>query len=397
MSQNDLSKVYELQWELSNPQYYPDDSAPPVPNIALSTVEQNSMKFNGSQEYVSLTDKSQVPERFSDLQNFAGVPNDLGFDYRTGANQATADHIFYSYLNVDAHIPPYHFDGHRDLIKTYFRDFVPAACGVYNAEIPSGGDHMGYFCYPGWLWSEYAFSEKDELMFSIPETDYTTDFRAINKSQSRPKRYDVIDLVFHIIDFYGGDYLKYDTLTVTGPDIDIIYRFDEESPAASNRTLDLTITLVDKVGENIEEIVILDHFRISRLLLSSSPYIFARVDLTAGTVEVLAETSNGDISTTTSFTPLSYRPLFRINELYFSGTDDIAHSTQFIGYTRESVKPLSEQYENSTLFKKYFYELFDNISFRDEENFDFVAPAYKGNAWSHVNKLSTMFPYRRLV
>lgn len=395
MSQNNLSKVYELQWELSNPQYYPDDNAPPVPNIALATVEQNSLQFNNLEEYVSLSDRSNVPKDLADLQNFAGVPNDLGFDYRAGATQTTADHLFYSYLNVDANIPPYFLDGDEELIATYFRDFVPAACGVYNTEIPSGGNHLGYFCYPGWLRSSYAFSEKNELMFDVSGDLSSNRSRLINKSQSQPRRCDVIDIVFHILDHYSGS-SRYESITSVGSDIDIMYRFDIVQISGSNRALDLTISLTDKSNENPSETLLLDKFRISRLDLEANPYILARVDLTQGSVEITGETSVGEITTTRGFTPLSYTPLFRVQEFHRLGTHDVNHSAQLIGFTRESVIPLREQYSDSIHFKKYFYQLYGDIFWFDE-NYEIVIPAHKGNAWSHLNKISTMFPYRRLV
>lgn len=403
MSQSKLSKVYDLQWELSNPQYYPDDSAPPVPNMSLSSVEPNSMLFNSHQDHVSITDRTDIPEDITDLPRFSGVPNDLGYDYRTGSYRSTADHLFYSYLNVESKIPPYTLNGRFDYINTYFRDFVPATCGVYNIEIPPGGTHLGYFCKPG-LYKDlgtFAFSDKDELMFDT----HRDEGPIINMSKSQPKRVDAIDFVFHLLDSSSNVGFEEPEvgLIASGPDFDLKFRLYARD-ARRGHNLELTVWLIDKSSDSPVEVVILDNFTIESLDHSNSKviYFMFRVNLTEGKVEAWAENGRGDeFQGSSTFTPLQGFPRFSVQEFRRFGYIFTDYSVQLIGYTRESMKPLKEQYTDSIQFKKYYYPFFYNFNIyrgdADESDLNFTFPAYQGNAWSYLNQVATMFPYRRLV
>ena len=66
MSQIDKHKVSRLQWEIPNPQYFPDDNAPPLPSSSITTVEQNSLPFNNSQDSVSYAQDGEVMTSVTD-------------------------------------------------------------------------------------------------------------------------------------------------------------------------------------------------------------------------------------------------------------------------------------------------------------------------------------------
>lgn len=393
MSQNKLSSIFNLQWELPNPQYYPDGNAPPIPNMSITSVDDNSKKFSVSHEYVSISDKNVAPSGLADTARFGGVPNDMGFDYQTGATNITSDHAFYSYLNVDTKIPAFNVDGKRDSLTTYVRDFIPATCGVYNVESPEGGYNIGYYVDPDYIYyNRFGFSHNGEFMEQRKQ--WATD-PIINRSTSQNQGFDVIDLVINYTEF--SHVSNTSNLTIVGADFDILLRVTGQDSSINGRRVTHSVVLVDKLSESLEEYLVLSPVEATNPVFNE-PFII-RLDFSRGIAETGRVNSSGIWTWyENEFTFPMLNPVrFNVQEFRGGSNNDNIYSVQIIGYSNADVKTLKEQYSEVVHFKKYFYDFFHRFRTLLPNELDIVFPYYEGNAWSYLNQISTIFPYRSLV
>lgn len=393
MSQSDLSKVYDLRWELSNPQYYPDDSAPPVPNMSMGVVEETSLPFNNTQDIVSLSDSQVTSDGVLDLYNFTGVTNTSDFDYKSGQTNATADHVFYSHLNVETKLPPYFVTNYTNSLESYFRDFIPAMCGLYNVEIPTGGIHLGYYANPSYGYQDrFGVSSSGEAMHTVHDV---LNRSSINRSNDPVRDVDILDFVFHLVGAGTTDISSRTTdMTIFSDQFNIRIRYTgRRSSSKYNQTF--RVFFQDNLSATPEEVEVITNFTSYNIDLDSPQLV--RVDLANKTIEVIANQVNNQWeSVNNSFSHTNTRPKFRVTEINGGFNSQTNFSMQIIGYRDFDVLPLVEQYENVLFYKKYYFPLVDAGRIQSDLIYR-VFPKYSGNAWEYINKLSALYPFRRLI
>lgn len=376
------------EWGLSNPQYFPDDSAPPIPSCNISTVEENSYPFQQTGEQLSLGvgDKSFSSDSI-ELSNFTGVPNTTGFDYTTGVTQLDIDHIFYSYLNSEIQVPFRHLTGY-DALKHYALEFIPALCGLYTIEIPTGGEHL-YFLDnevsgSSTMNNNYAINYLGRLMYSGRRAgDIITELYP-----RKPKRYSVLDFIFDrkALRRVANNY-TYSTTTIS-PYYNITF---ELTPSNSNRDLVATVLLQDKSTDNQENVVI-GNFNVSGF--DFNELFFFRLDFDSDLVQFMFR-RGGSENYSVETRVLNSKPAhldFSVNGIS-SGTRYFGAMVQAIGYNY-NVGTLENTYSNVIRPKEFGYLLFSESA---EDTVNFALPPYTGNAWTYINKLASVQPYKRVI
>lgn len=375
MSQNNMNKVARLQWEIPNPQYFPDDSAPPIPNSSITTVEQNSLPFNNSQDAVSYAQDGEVMTSVTDRARFTGVPNTAKFDYRTGITELEIDHIFYSYLNVDVNIPYKYIGNQSRHFNFVFRHYIPALCGLYTIEVPPEGHHLAYWMNadnPAHNVYSFAINGLGKQMF----THYFWRDGIVNQFPESVRKYDYIDFVF---EFQRGMYGQPFTYSTTN--YDITFHFQS--------TRNLEVSIRDSSGDSSESTVI-GTFDLSDHVIDE--LIIFRMNFAEENLSLMSWKSGEHGIVTKPFTNIPSNTGFSVLRMGYSDAAPTC-SCQIIGYNVET--DMEDLYGDAIRPKNHWRY---PIASGDLNNADrFVLPPYQGNAWEYYNKIFAMYPFRRLI
>ena len=375
MSQNNMNKVARLQWEIPNPQYFPDDSAPPIPNSSITTVEQNSLPFNNSQDAVSYAQDGEVMNSVTDRARFTGVPNAAKFDYRTGITELEIDHIFYSYLNVDVNIPYKYIGNHSNHFNFVFRHYIPALCGLYTIEVPPEGHHLAYWMNadnPAHNVYSFAINGLGKQMF----THYYWRDGIVNQFPESVREYDYIDFVF---EFQRGRYGQPFTYTTTN--YDITFHFQS--------TYNLEVSIRDSSGDSSESTVI-GTFDLSDHVIDE--LIIFRMNFAEENLSLMSWKSGGYGIVTKPFTNIPSNTGFSVLRMDY-GSAAPTCSCQIIGYNVET--SMEDLYGDVIRPKNHWRYPIASEDLNNAERF--VLPPYQGNAWEYYNKIFAMYPFRWLI
>lgn len=381
MSQIDKHKVSRLQWEIPNPQYFPDDNAPPLPSSSITTVEQNSLPFNNSQDAVSYAQDGEVMTSVTDQDRFTGIPTASKFDYRTGLTELEIDHIFYSYLNVDVSIP-YKFIGNQSRHFNFvFRHFIPALCGLYTIEVPPEGHHLAYWMNtsdPAHNVYSFAINGLGKQMF----THYFWRDGIVNQFPESVRKYDYIDFVFEFQDDSYGE-----AFTYTTANYDITFHFQGTYVSGSTKTLEVSIR--DSSSDSSESTVI------GTFDLTGHDFdelFILRMNFSEENLSLMSWKSGEHSIVTKPFTNIPSNTGFSVLRMDYRPTAPKS-SCQIIGYNVET--DMADLYGDVIRPKNHWRY---PIASGDLNNADkFVLPPYQGNAWEYYNKIFSMYPFRWLI
>lgn len=368
--------LIDIKWELSNPQYFPDDSAPTVPNMAVTSVETSSLPFHEIGDYYALHETLGEYQGQLDLSNFAGVPNSVDFDYNTGHLKTTVDHLFYSYLNVDSVLPAFEIDS-KATFDMYFRELIPASCGLYTVVVPDTGRHVLYL---------YANNGNDnKLAYSSFEEPYSPESRTLassrstltNHSDEQVEDYKVIDF---IIDFSSTQLSSVVPVRMDG----------------SNYTLELAVSRYDIVftlnrifddGESFQVTQQMDDID-----LDSTIYCRFNIEDEQFSTQYTKTDGNRTRVNSSFAGAMPSNTGLKINSVVLPDrVPGTQLAMQVIGYDNTFMDDLAA-YEDMIRPKDHYYPIV-----RWEPGMRMVLPKHEGNMWSYVNQLSTIQPFQELL
>ena len=162
----------DVQFELSNPLYYPDDSAPPIPNISVSHLDSEGANYISSTDTVSLVD-DRLPRnslrRPNAFMHYSGMPQTRTYSTESGTVTTTGDHIFYSHLNVESSVPTHKAYSFESL-DTYFNELVPAVCGLHNISTHGLGVPIAHIHSAHHLENSFAIQGVSNLRIIVADT-----------------------------------------------------------------------------------------------------------------------------------------------------------------------------------------------------------------------------------
>lgn len=435
----EIKDVDQVSLELSNPLYYPDDSTPPVPNMTISkfseTGQDATQVDNGPTGLGDVGTPQPATWNLTDFSKFTGYNNEATWEALTGNVSTTLDHVFYSKLNVDTHIPAYRVEDYFGL-ETYFKELVPATCGVQNFPV-SRGLPIGYIHSSGSYESNFAlYGEHNAVM---PLKYFTNNAAHIANGdevyQAPPgasgetlNNIGVVDYVFRV---RRNRTASSSSIRVITPGYEIMFWFnelangnisyaiqgfsnDEENPTWKFLSSPSTINLSTWPHTDSP---ILDYQNdfcfIIRMFPGYSTSAMRQIIPYAIPLPATLE-SIYDVEVDPKAT--NYRPWdgaiedFRLRHIRPGGTlrTTDAHlnvSMQIIGYrsaedaggwhpenTSNPEKDLP-QYKTMWWHRHFYYPLHGTPN----TGYPFTIPSYSGNAWEHLNKLATTFPYTKVV
>lgn len=369
-------QLINRQWELSNPQYYPDDSAPPVPNMAVTTVEDNSLPFQRSTGYVALHETLGGYRGLTDISNFAGIASTVGYDYSNGRLDATADHLFYTYLNVEATVPHFRVNT-QARFDMYFRDVLPAACGLYTVDVPGTGRHVLYTKAIGGNQDKIAYSGLGELY--TPEIRTATSQRTTltNNSLENTVLYPVLDF---LLDYKTISAAHTPTVLIEGVNYSIEFRLSRTG----------IIFILHRPYEDGATFQVTHDFD-SRDI--DTP-VFARFRFDTNTLTTQYYKTDGtstQINSNFSAGMPSNRE-FKVNKLVFPSAYSGAEvAMQVIGFDTDQ-RPALASYRTMVRPKDHYYPLLEY-----KGDMDMFLPSHTGNVWAYVNQLAATRPFQEIL
>lgn len=369
----------EIQWELSNPQYYPDDSAPPVPNMTVSTIEDNSLAFQSIKDYYALHETLGKYGGQNDLSNFAGIVNSVDFDYESGLLQATVDHLFYNYLNVDATVPPYRIVSQRTH-DFYFKELIPASCGLYTIDTPDVGRHVLYLAMSNARTDKFAFSGFGESYSHDVRSSQNARTTLVNHSQENQEDYHVLDF---IIDFHSANLTNGVNYMLVCSNYMLEFTINR---------YDLVFTIYHVVSDGIEGF---EHtFTTTHDFdnLDTTKSIYCRLDFSTEQFTSQYTKNDNNIGRTVSgySEGMPENTKLKINKIVVpDASSGTRLGMQVIGYTYTDVGHLRE-YDDLPRPKSHYYQIVDYTG-------PVSLPAHTGNMWSYINMLAATKPFKELI
>src|SRR5690625_1903608 len=440
----------DAQWEISNPLYFSDDSTPPIPNITVDNFGAGGADLIDDNSFVTLNDPTFFREESSDptnLNTFVGIPNTRSYDSTTDIETTTGDHYFYSQLNLDTRIPQYLVENPASL-ETYFRDFVPAACGISTPYV--GNDPATHL-----VTASNAAGNRQPFVFAGSELDYIVSqnrtnpfhgpYTALTSTSSEwPRSYnhiysvarnvrrratsairgtfDYLDIVLNIrmpenpkeyahsytrVNFDKVVFIMYFKYIAESHEMIVsvqqYYRYsDDSTPNAP--------ALWRRYQLNFSRRISLDNYMIAE---NKSDYLrlYVRQSLkelspSESVILTSADTfsTNGSFSDTSLFEETSTLQLNSVNVM--EGTElpeDVGfylpYTFSIFGRTGDMVSQEGEIIEMSRHHpdpKHYYYPLYDTEA-ANKLQYPFVIPGHSGNAWEYVNKVASTLPYRKII
>lgn len=420
----------EVQVEVSNPQYYPDASAPPIPNINVSYLSESDSSLIGDNETVSITNAkyprydTRNPNSYTHM---IGVPNTKNYSSDSKTLSISGDHIFYNHLNVDSYIPPFTVMDSYDL-DTYFSELAPAVCGLHNYPAITNGTPLLYVHAAHNYYNSFALVGSRNVVLpldpylanSSPETNKIVSSSGLTEDVTDGTGdFEVIDYIIRleknsIEDIPGGSMilLQNDELEIfiqnfyrsrTGEQffVFLVYTIDRsgDEPVVSSSSEIFRVSLEDIAGDGSYS-AFPNEGKYINLLLRYYPSEPNRP------AELI--THNGkDVRTWQS--PVSYVPwpssTFKSDTIFMydssivivGGEYGMPMSIQVVGYKNSDSAPnpakLVLDYTYPSPHESYYpiYKPPLNTAY------PLVFPGYKGNIWDHVNKVSTNLPFDRKV
>lgn len=418
----------DIQFELSNPLYYPDDSAPPLPNISVSHMSDVGARHISATDIVSLVD-SAMPRHSDRSPNafmyYAGVPQTRNYSTDSGTVTTTGDHVFYSHLNVESSAPShsvYDFDS----LDTYFTELVPAMCGLHNISTHGIGIPLAYVHNAHHLNNSFAIQGVSNI--PLPLNQYLRGDRDIKKtftntgfsnSQDMSRDYEALDFVFRIQrkSLWGQVGSNQISLYINSENQFMFRAFTDGTDTNGNTKYTLwgyqwqyDLSGEEKVTRDKGQIFYSSLSIEDEKLPPSSQYVYVvlRLDLNnADRPHWL--TTDGNISRSWS-SPTGFWPQFDSNRVSLGNIFAIGGvennivdadynlplSLQVIGYPSYDTMPdlLDLRHRIYPSPHEFAYPLYRE---HQDVQFPFVIPNYTGNMWEHVNKVATGLPYGRMI
>lgn len=368
--------LISVQWELSNPQYSPDDSAPPVPNMTISSIETDSLEFQQTDNYYALHETVGEYGGLLDLGNFAGVPNTVDFDYNTGHLSTTVDHLFYSYLNVDTVLPPFRITS-KATFDMYFKELIPASCGLYTIDIPRAGRHVMYLYSNNGNTNKFVYSGFGEPY--SPETRTTTSARTTltNHSEEVVENYKVVDF---LIDFKSVPLSSVIPVRLEGVNYSLEF-------AISRYDIVFTVHRIYDDG---------DTYQVTHRMTDADldQTIYCRFHLEEGRFTTqYTKTDNNITQVNTDFSSAMPSNLgLKINQVVMpTAVPGTSLAMQVIGYDDGNIADLTA-YDDVVRPKSHYYPIV-----RYSNGLTMALPRHSGNMWAYINQLATTQPFQELL
>lgn len=379
MIQNNLDRTLDILWELPNIQYFPDDSAPPIPNSSMTLLDPNSKSFHGSQGVASYSEDDLSVKTLADLPHFTGVFNSANYDYHSGVTNFEIDQLFYSYLNVDTTIPYKYVENNVSRFDFIFRDFIPSLCGLYTIEVPTEGHHLGFWMNvinPAHSTYSYGINSLGKLMYTgIPGT---SDFgKIVDKNPESGKKFNYIDFVFERLSGTSQEPIKFKS-----SNYEIVFEFE--------RNLNRLDVFINDTNLSESTNTLAAFFNLTDRDLNG--LFIVRLDFLNSLISMMWDTSNGHKKESTAFVGVPTNIDFSLLE--FPWKPSILYSScQIIGYNKEI--GLEDLYLNVLRPKKYWQLPLHSSDIANSSGF--VLPPYSGNAWAYMNNIFSTYEFRRIV
>lgn len=416
---------HDVQFELSNPQYFPDDSAPPVPNISVSTIgESGTIK---SDDHISLYEGKAPHPGFqnpNDIIHFHGVPTTRATDSISGVTKTTGDHILWSHLNVESSVPSFTLYN-EDSKETYFSEFLPAAAGVYNFNGSGAGVPIVYVHAAQNIANSFAIYGGSGTFLPEGFTGQSSiheqkvfETRYISSGASLVNNYEILDFYVRIKKegVMGAENGSRIDVFLAGYELTFVSKLQ-----ADGRLLFYVYAWkVDREsGDVISQGIVTSHY------LTSTPQLIAehgnfinlvvRFELHKGSGDIgqVYATADGErfyqIVLPDAYTPtwdntsVELRAVFATWGLGLGDSEteySLPMSVQIVGYVSRN-EVLSAQEAVLGVYPspyEFYYPLSGHVSYDYAESmYPLIVPKHKGNLWDYANKVATMFPYRRMV
>lgn len=418
----------DVQIETSNPLYYPDDSAPPVPNITLSQmVEKGTGQINKT-DYVALSrvsiprDITKQPTAYTQI---AGTPSTKNYSSDEGVETVTGDHIFFSRLNVEARIPTFKLVNENSL-ETYFRELAPAVCGVHNYAFTGTGEPIVYAHSAHNLDNSFAVQGgSNEILplspstaISSPEEQRFFTTKGLNNSEDKAANFDVVDYIVRVEKKYiegrrgvgsvilMSDYLEIGFFAILTDDDFIIRshyvitdRSGDDSAKATPEIIEderlFNYTIINDESAYPEEG---DFVYFAVRTHPSKPKDIPQLAVNAGIKSAVVDVPGGanGIDWPTSFYNLNTVAIVS-PEVIYDDAYRVPMSVQVLGYKLEETAPDFGQFVWDNTYPspfEYYYPIYGDVS---NLKYPIILPGTEGNIWEHVNRVATNFPYKQLV
>lgn len=421
----------DVQIEVSNPQYYPDDSPPPVPNI---TVANTSTKIGttplSEYEVLSVGEYYRHSENDSDPNNYLhmkGTPATRNYGSDHGTESTTGDHLFYSHLNVDAAVPTFNVVN-SDSLETYFRELLPAVCGLGNYTnyggngIPILNIHQAHN-----LENSYVVQSVTNNIFPLhphhfPESNYPTliwDTTVLHGTSSASHTFDEYEFVLRFKNKFLTSRYGLSDIRVGNNDYQLLFRVEYDPSTVGSVTGYLYVRMYywffDYSGDG-DRVTYLSGNRSRSFPYPQSKDFrgdYSYVSIRFGE-KFSSYVNYGDHFThhdafkhnsgseDGGFPRVSYMPHMVWIGDKKGATDNttgynIPTTLEVIGRNNSELSPpvadLMETNIHPDVFNSY-YPLYSSVS---ENNLPMMFPKYSGNMWEYANKVATNLPYESKV
>lgn len=423
---------HEVQFELSNPQYWPDDSAPPVPNISVDNFYEGSTAIEDG-DYVALYEDWEPHPGFrvpNNTTHFHGVPNTRTSDSISGISKTTGDHILWSHLNTEASIPSFTFYDERS-VETFESEFLPAAAGLFNTRQQDTGITVFHSHVAHNLENSFAIQGGSNLF--MPETRTTLTLGHIQRSYNAGIFSEQKNIVrdFEVVDFYvrvkkhalfGKLGESRIAMKIPGYEIVFFSVIDSKDDLADTFLIGANIWRLGVDSSDNE--IVLDNGYAMNINVASSPganpefgeyvNIVLRFEIYKGTQDygrfaVTNGETTGIYSQTTKYyprwnkTPMDIIHLFAargLNNTNITSDFNVPMSVQCVGYTdRNSVPNLLDTIRNVYPSPhEFYYPLIGTYNpIQAQQEYPKIVQNYTGNLWEYLNKIATNNPFQRKV
>lgn len=421
---------HEVQFELSNPQYGPDDSAPPVPNISVDNFIEGTTAIEEG-DYVSMYEDWAPHPGFrvpNDTTHFHGIPNTRSTDSVSGVSKTTGDHILWSHLNVDGYAPSFTIYDDRSL-ETYEREFLPAAGGLFNVRQQGSGITVFHSHVAHNL--ENSFAVQGGTNAFMPETYSTLIFGDVQRSFNANIFSEQKNIIrnFEVVDFYIRVKKEYVFgqrgesrigLFIPGYEFAFFSRILNDNDFGEEFIVGAHIWKVDRSGDTVVDIK--SGYAMS-INVANRPDIdpefgefvnfVLRFEIYKGTQDygVFAGTDGHTIqvySQATKFYPDWDNNPFDIEHIFASrglnnnnpGDYVVPMSVQCVGYpSRNDVPVLEESMRNVYPSPhEFYYPIIGSYDpLQSVERYPKIIQNYSGNLWEYLNKVATSNPFSRKI